>query len=816
MTFPKSDRFAQSAPSAFYLFAVVLAMFLFGSASSTVSAQGSTNPLSMQVTAAFDGYFKYGEWLPIWVELENQGRDLNAQVQVQINSRSGQITYATPAELPGGARKRIVLYVPPNSFSRELTVNLVDVGNPNAAPVLSRAVTVQPLSAIHFLVGIVAPERGALSQISSLTLPGQPRPISLVDISLADLPDRVDGLRSFELLILNNTDTSNLTPEQVDVLTGWVEAGGRLVIGGGAGALTTAAGLPDALLPLRPQSLVDMDSVPALATYADDAAIRVPGPFAVARGTVDGTTLVAEDDIPLLVERPLGQGAVHFVALDVTSSPFDAWAGLSDFWLNLLGPGVAYPDFLPPDISPDRMRAEQMEYPLSMLPSLDLPSVRNLTILLGIYILLVGPVNYLVLRQMRRLQWAWATIPLITLIFSGGAFGIGYALRGDDLILNKIALIRPTDGGITEVTSYMGLFSPAQDSYEIVVDGEGLLSPLARNADPWNSGAPTPGNEMVIIQGQPSRLRGLNINQWSMRSFMQQTRWDDFGAIDADFRFNEDGIIGEVVNRTDFPLTDVTVVWGEQFTRIGDIAAGGSVAATLEMTQTSDVMLGSTLAWRLYQPDYTGGPPNREVELKRTVLDNLLQGSMGFDGFMQATASAGEIFLIGWFNEAPPVVEVPGQLLSRQTTALYYTSFAYPAPEAGPFSLPPGLLANELVEMPVEGGTCGPTGNASIFLNRGDAIFDFTVPPDFRDSELWDLHLSLRTDGGWMNAPDTALYNWDDESWLALDSPQLGINDIAFVDGLMNDEGKIRLRVSAQANGGGCIYLGMGISGTKP
>jgi hypothetical protein len=130
--------------------------------------------------------------------------------------------------------------------------------------------------------------------------------------------------------------------------------------------------------------------------------------------------------------------------------------------------------------------------------------------------------------------------------------------------------------------------------------------------------------------------------------------------------------------------------------------------------------------------------------------------------------------------------------------------------------LPPGLLVNELVEMPVEGGMCGPNGSASIYLSRGDAIFDFSVPADFRDSELSDLHLSLRTDGGWMNAPDTALYNWDDESWLALDSPQLGINDIAFVDGLVNDQGKIRLRVSAQVNGGGCIYLGMGISGTKP
>ncbi len=770
----------------------------------------------MQVTPAFDGFFKYGEWLPIWIELENQGRDLDTLVQVRINSRNGQITYAVPAELPRGARKRIALYAPPNSFSRELTVNLVKAAAPNGTPLLTREVTVEPLSAIHFLVGIVAAERGALSLLNSLTLPGQPRPISLVDLSLADLPDRVDGLRSFDLLILNNVDTSALSPDRLAVLADWVEEGGRLVIGGGAGALTTSAGLPDALLPVRPQSLVDLATLHALASYAGGKAIRVAGPFAVARGTVDGEVLVAEDEVPLLVERTLGRGSIDFVALDLASSPFDAWAGVPDFWLKLLGPGVAYPDYLPPDMSADRMRSEQMEYPLSMLPSLDLPSVRSLTILLAIYIVLVGPINYLMLRRMRRLQWAWATIPLLTLIFSGGAFGIGYGLRGNDLILNKIALIHPAPDGVVDVTSYMGLFSPAQESYEIVVDGEGLLSPLVRNTDPWNSGAPVTGNEMVIIQGEPSRLRGLNINQWSMRSFMQETHWDDFGSVDADFTFDASGIVSDITNRTGYPLSDVTLAWGDQFTRVGDIAAGASVAAALEMTQTIEAMPGSTLAWRLYQPNMNGGPTSREAELKRTVLESLLQGSMGFDGLMQSPASAGKIFLIGWFNEAPPAVEVSGRPLNRQTTALFYTSFDYPVPESGPFSLPPGLLSGELVEMPVDGGTCGPSGNASIYLNRGDAIFDFNVPNDFRQGDLDEIHLSLRSDGGWMNPPDTAFYGWDDESWLTLDSPQWGINEVDVENRLMNEDGTIRLRVSAQTGGGGgCIYLGMGVSGVK-
>ncbi|MEZ4640085.1 MAG: hypothetical protein R2873_33405 [Caldilineaceae bacterium] len=163
MNFPKSVRSAQSARSAFHFCAAILALLLLARAGSPAAfAQDTMNGLSMDARAAFDGYFKYGEWLPIWVELENQGRDLDAQVQVTINSRNGPITYAAPAELPGGARKRIVLYAPPNSFSRELTVSLVNPDNPSGATWRRNDVTVQPLSAIHFLVGVLTPERGAL------------------------------------------------------------------------------------------------------------------------------------------------------------------------------------------------------------------------------------------------------------------------------------------------------------------------------------------------------------------------------------------------------------------------------------------------------------------------------------------------------------------------------------------------------------------------------------------------------------------------------------------------------------------------------
>ncbi|MEZ4640081.1 MAG: hypothetical protein R2856_34845 [Caldilineaceae bacterium] len=104
---------------------------------------------------------------------------------------------------------------------------------------------------------------------------------------------------------------------------------------------------------------------------------------------------------------------------------------------------------------------------------------------------------------------------------------------------------------------------------------------------------------------------------------------------------------------------------------------------------------------------------------------------------------------------------------------------------------------------------------APIYLNRGEIVFDFSMPDGFRDANLSNLRVSLRSDGGWAVPPATAIYDWDAENWLTLESPQLGINDIDFADGLLNEDGKVRLRLSAQGNGGGCLYLGLGISGVK-
>jgi hypothetical protein len=463
-----------------------------------------------------------------------------------------------------------------------------------------------------------------------------------------------------------------------------------------------------------------------------------------------------------------------------------------------------------------------MTYALSNLPSLDLPSIRGLGALLVIYVVLVGPVNYLVLRWQGRLHWAWVTIPLVTLVFSAGAFGLGYALRGSDLILNKIAIVELRPDGIAGVNSYLGLFSPARQSYEIEVKGIGLLAPLNPDYNPWGPGGGNTVGETVFLQDEPSRVRGLAVNQWSMQTFMTEGTWTDFGQVVSDLRVKGDNLVGTVSNETGHVLTDATLILGSRITRLGDMPPAQKVPVTINLFSLGNERFGP-LGWRLFQEQFErAGPggPARDAQLKQMVVDSVFDqrgkfGSISSVRFGTESSMVRGLVLLGWLDEAPPDVRVDGRTPTQQTTALLYTSLFFHFSDDGPVSLPPGLIPGALVEMPAEGGLCGP-GAASVYIGRGQAVFEFQMPQGVWDVQVGKLELVLNSDGGWVQPPDVAIYDWDAGAWLELDNPVMGVNVFSDAAGLMGDDGWVRVRLSSEdRRGGGCLYVELGLEGTR-
>jgi hypothetical protein len=114
------NRRRVSGPS-FLPFCVLL---LFALHPATVSGQ-----IAVQAEAGFGGYYRVGRWMPIRVEVENQGHDIEGEFVVSW----GGTLYRQAIDLPSPSRKLLEFYVLASGSRSDLTLDLILGGHPKAA-----------------------------------------------------------------------------------------------------------------------------------------------------------------------------------------------------------------------------------------------------------------------------------------------------------------------------------------------------------------------------------------------------------------------------------------------------------------------------------------------------------------------------------------------------------------------------------------------------------------------------------------------------------------------------------------------------------
>ncbi len=636
---------------------VAAAWLLATSAAGSLAGRAlAADPPTMTARVLLQGHARLGTWIAIEVHLVNTGPSITGEIRLQGGAQGGT-RYATAVQLDSPSDKTWILHAQPPSFGQELEVALVVGGQVT----LRQKIAVSIHDANALVVGVVA-ENGP-RVVGALSLPAMQnqQPAVIVPLTVADLPNRIEAWSTLDRLVWQDVDASSLEKDQLTALRGWLALGGRLVIVGGTSGIGALGGFPDDLLPYRPTSTVDAapTALTSLLGMPPQGAEDVP---AMAGELIRGRVLATSGDRVIAAQTAYGSGTVTVLGIDPTVGWIaESTAGRS-LWPGLI-PGRSEGSVAASDDS-------QIVAAVSNLPSLALPPLGGLLLLLFGYIALIGPINYMVLRRIDRREWAWVTMPVLIVGFAVGAYAFGSALRGSSIIVNEVGIVRGApDATEGSANVYLGVFSPTRGTYQIAVAGGALLSsPISGDIF---SGT---GAHLDVIQGDPSRVRDLAVGFGSLRTIRAESQ-ATVPKVHAELALVDGALTGFVRNDSTTKLERPAVVLGGNVNVLEDLMPGEQAAVTMTIVPTP---FGQSLSDKLFGQQFfdntaATSETGRRDQTRHRVIDQLTNDPQF--GPLGRLPTEGPV-LLAWGRDGVVDLTVENEVANRVSNVLYYVPLA--------------------------------------------------------------------------------------------------------------------------------------------
>jgi hypothetical protein len=628
----------------------------------TAAAQTTVTP-----EVGLGQYYRTGKWLPLRLQLTNQGGAVQAEVRARLPVvREGTQEYRLPPRrLQSNANELHTLYLKPSTayVGQGLTVDLYRDGQLiNTARPSSRM-----LSDNQWLVyGVGRPEStGALQLLTVGQSPprqtnpqgrGQGMPISVAVDEPARLPDRSQGLDAADMVVLAGVSERDFTAAQLRTLRDYVVSGGTLVVTGGLNYNRFTTPFFQAILPVR---VTGGGTLPSRS-----------GSYPVCRFTLKPGSRVerTEQGVPVIAWASKGAGRVVFIAFDPALPPYLESTSTRSVWTGflrapsrggVLQAAVGEGAFNPYPGTYHSGAAQLAQAPYS-IPQLDIPAFYVVALFLLAYVVILVPVNYFVLKARDKKEWAWVTTPAIVGVFSAGAYLIGYGFKGGNTVAVKVGVIEARVGqDAAPFVMYGGVFSPRKAGYDV------RLASAAGNApDPFAGGLFSEPEQsqattgLRVSQDEVQQIDDFGVDMWAMRVL----KLEGVADLGGGFTTSATGSGGTVRNDTPFTLEDACIVTAaDEVKELGAFAAGAQAPIPVSAPgRGAGTVLPPALTGR-----YPGNTP--EMRMKRAILEPLVSQTVLTN---QDSGAAHYPMLVGWIRDPVARIEIDGRPSREQAQTL--------------------------------------------------------------------------------------------------------------------------------------------------
>jgi hypothetical protein len=386
------------------------------------------------------------------------------------------------------------------------------------------------------------------------------------------LPHTWVGYSGLDVLVLNDPDYAQMNLAQIQALSQWISNGGNAIIVMGTksipadsdlGKLVTFKIEPPKTMTISSESLDTWKLVKSKENAMTPGWVidpkMVPPEWRIAVKDRNGN--------PLILEGRVGFGKVRLLTFDPQTLVWPDEKERKKFWLGQLGHMIDLEKF-------KKKEDEQQKWKYSRTLSLQdagqnsilgyllrISGLRPISIwsvlmVLGVMGLLIGPVDYLVLKKMNKLPWTYVTFFSILTVFTVGAYyGVQYWRAGDDQ-LRRLAVVDKIDGtSCCWQTGFTCIFASKSDDF--IMTGQQPMSwwsGLGLNTEWYGSGRGILSN-VVCLQQDGNIPVSMPINIWSVRTLLDQEPMEKSAfPISAEVELNGEQIRAKITNHGHVPI----------------------------------------------------------------------------------------------------------------------------------------------------------------------------------------------------------------------------------------------------------------------
>ena len=593
------------------------------------AAEEDEDPFNVDFFCGWGGYYRPMEWTPVEIGISSTLTEpfagiitLSAQ-QDGLNTMNINYEFVLTPDIP----LHLPLVTKFAFTADKCSVRLVDKDHGRTQwsqefdlwgiKTENRFVTV--VNENDLLIGLIG--RG---KFGLLRLPQQSKCLSYQgrgEVRLGDkLPRMVPwdwtGFTALDLLILYDPDWNMFNRQQLDAIFQWVSNGGKLLLVPGSHPLASANPI-SRLLPVELKDVKQITVPPGIlekwGLIGSETETVTAWSLTPKSGAQLYQTESSDANEYLLVAGYAGFGRVGVLAFDPSTLTEKQRPNSAIFWASCIRT-ILEDTRNPPRSSVSRqtqsnLLSRTIEFVADPQKDRNRPGSRNryevgsahaannavmeflyqgirplsiwwVILLLITLAVLLGPVDYKLLKRFDRLPLTWLTCAFWIILFTVGAYYGVQALRAGDMELRVVSVLDGIDNSEHAwSTSYCGVFAPYSDDYRLerlqVNQWWSGIAPAQQSI--WQQSKEIAGRRIYCFQHDGGNLPySIPINIWDVQCLLNESALEKM-PFDAEVQRQGDQIVVNVVNESESPISKGRVLLSNNRGIVfGNVPAGTS------------------------------------------------------------------------------------------------------------------------------------------------------------------------------------------------------------------------------------------------